>query len=147
MSTELYDFLNTLPVDYKFHGTLEELSKGKGVSKYLHKKYLKPKLPTEITSRKKQGGFAPLPIFLKNNEQRKTLFAFIRQSDMVKQLFKFQAIDKLLEQYDATANGSSYWFWYQQVKANQIINLLTLAVWWEMFINKKTSIKSIADLL
>ena len=147
MSTELYDFLNTLPVDYKFHGTLEELSKGKGVSKYLHKKYLKPKLPTEITSRKKQGGFAPLPIFLKNNEQRKTLFAFIRQSDMVKQLFKFQAIDKLLEQYDATANGSSYWFWYQQVKGNQIINLLTLAVWWEMFINKKTSIKSIADLL
>jgi asparagine synthase (glutamine-hydrolysing) len=147
MSTELYDFLSTLPVDYKFHGTLDELSKGKGVSKYLHKKYLKPKLPTEITDRKKQGGFAPLPIFLKDEKQRKTLFTFIRQSDMVKQLFKYQAIDKLLKQYDATANGNSYWFWYQQVKANQIINLLTLAVWWEMFINKKTSIKSISELL
>ena len=147
MSTELYDFLSTLPVDYKFHGTLEELSKGKGVSKYLHKKYLKPKLPTEITDRKKQGGFAPLPIFLKDEKQRKTLFTFIRQSDMVKQLFKYPAIDKLLKQYDATANGNSYWFWYQQVKANQIINLLTLAVWWEMFINKKSSIKSISELL
>jgi asparagine synthase (glutamine-hydrolysing) len=146
MSTDLYDFLNTLPVDYKFHGTLDELSKGKGVSKYLHKKYLKPKLPTEITDRKKQGGFAPLPIFLKDNKQRNELFTFLRKSDMVKQLFDYNAIDKLFKQYDESVN-SSYWFWFQQVKANQIINLLTLAVWWEMFINKKTNIQSITELL
>ena len=148
MSTELYDFLSTLPVDYKFHGTLEELSKGKGVSKYLHKKYLKPKLPTEITDRKKQGGFAPLPIFLRDNHQRRILFSFMLNSDLVKQLFKHQAIDNLLKQYDEAAkSGTSYWFWYQQVKANQIINLLTLTVWWEMFINKKTKIQSITELL
>ncbi len=147
MSTELNVFLNSLPVDYKFHGTLDELSKGKGQSKYLHKKYLKPKLPTEITDRKKQGGFAPLPIFLKDDKQRKMLFSFIRNSDAVKHLFKFQAIDNLLKQYDETTNSKSYWFWYQQVKSNQIVNLLTLTVWWEMFINKKSNIQSITDLL
>ena len=141
MSTELYDFLNTLPVDYKFHGTLDELGKGKGVSKYLHKKYLKSKLPKEITERKKQGGFAPLPIFLKDEKQRKQIFTFLINSDLVKQLFKYKAIDNLLKQYDEAASSKSYWFWYQQVKANQVINLLTLAVWWEMLINKKTKIE------
>ncbi|MEI6753154.1 MAG: asparagine synthase-related protein [Paludibacter sp.] len=146
MSTELYDFLNSLPVDYKFHGTLDELSKGKGASKYLHKKYLKPKLPTEITDRKKQGGFAPLPIFLKDDKQRKLLFTFIRNCDLVKHMFKYKAIDNLLNQYDIAANSKSYWFWFQQVKANQIVNLLTLAVWWEMLINKKTKIQSITEL-
>lgn len=147
MSTELYDFLNELPVDYKFHGTLDELSKGQGVSKYLHKQYLQPKLPTEITDRKKQGGFAPLPIFLKDDKQRNLLFDFIRNSDAIKTLFKNNSIDQLLKQYDKTVVSSSYWFWFQQVKANQIINLLTVAVWWEMFVNKKSSIKSIQDLL
>jgi len=146
MSTELYDFLSTLPVDYKFHGTLDELGKGKGVSKYLHKKYLKPKLPTEITDRKKQGGFAPLPIFLKDDKQRKLIFSFLKNSALVKQLFKYKAIEDLLNQYDEAANSKSYWFWYQQVKSNQIINLLTLAVWWEMLINKKTNIQSITEL-
>lgn len=146
MSTELYDFLSTLPVDYKFHGTLEELSKGKGVSKYLHKKYLKPKLPTEITDRKKQGGFAPLPIFLRDDNQRKLLFDYIRKSDIVKNLFKAKKVDELLNHYDASLKTAPYWFWYQQVKANQVINLLTLAVWWDMFIGKK-NITSINELL
>ena len=147
MSTDLYYFLNTLPVDYKFHGTLDELGKGKGVSKYLHKKYLKPKLPTEITDRKKQGGFAPLPIFLKDDNQRKMLFNYLRNSDLVKHLFKPNAIDNLLKQYEIAATSKSYWFWFQQVKANQIINLLTLAVWWEMFMNKKGNIQSITELM
>lgn len=147
MSTELYDFLSELPVNYKFHGTLEQLSKGQGVSKYLHKEYLHSKLPTEITDRKKQGGFAPLPIFLKDEKQRKLLFSFIQNSDMVKNIFNSKSIVELLNQYDKTMTTKQYWFWHQQVSANKIINLLTLAVWWEMFINKKSSINTINDLL
>lgn len=147
MSSDLYRFLNTLPVDYKFHGSLDELSKGKGVSKYLHKKYLKPKLPSEITDRKKQGGFAPLPIFLSDDAQRKMLFSFLKNSGLVKQLLEPKAIELLLNQYENSVKSESYWFWFQQVKANQIINLLTLAVWWEMFFNGKSNIRSITELL
>jgi len=147
MSTELYNFLNEMPVNYKFKGTLEELSAGKGVSKYLHKTYLKPKLPTEITNRKKQGGFAPLPIFLKDDTQRRALFAYLRHADGVKAIFRMDKIESLLNQYETIATSKSYWFWYQQVKANQIINLLTLAVWWEMFINKKTNLQNINELM
>jgi asparagine synthase (glutamine-hydrolysing) len=145
MSTELYEFLKKMPVDYKFHGTLEELSKGMGKSKFLHKRYLKPKLPTEITDRKKQGGFAPLPIFLKDKQQRKTIFEVITKSDAVKTMFKPGKIKYLLEQYDKNADSPGYWFWFQQVQANQIINLTTLVVWWEIFINGK-DIKSISEL-
>lgn len=147
MSTDLYHFLNEMPVSYKFKGELDELSAGKGVSKFLHKSYLKPKLPTEITDRKKQGGFAPLPIFLKNDKQREAIFGFIRNSDMVKVMFKQNEIEKLLNHYNEIVNTKSYWFWFQQVKANQIINLFTLSVWWEMFINKKTNINSVYELM
>lgn len=147
MSTELYNFLNELPVEYKFRGTLDELAKGKGQSKFLHKHYLKPKLPSEITDRKKQGGFAPLPIFLRDDKQRQTLFDFVLGSDAIKNLFDRKQIENLFKQYETIVKSKSYWFWFQQVKANQIINLLTLAVWWEMFINKKANIKTINDLL
>lgn len=147
MSTDLYHFLNEMPVDYKFNGGLDALASGKGVSKFLHKNYLQPKLPTEITDRKKQGGFAPLPIFLKNNEQRAKLFSFIKKSDAITTLFKEEYIIEILQQYNDLVLLSPYWFWYQQVKATQIINLLTLAVWWEMFINQRFDIHSIDDLI
>lgn len=147
MSTELYDFLKQLPTELKFRGTLDELAAGKGKSKYLHKQYLHAKLPEEITNRKKQGGFAPLPIFLKNNHQRKLIFDFIKNSGAVKVLFDQAKIDTLLLKYDKLSTQNGYWFWYQQVQANKIINLLTLSVWWEMVINKKSDAQSIADLV
>ena len=37
--------------------------KGKGITKYIHKLLVKPKLPPEVTNRPKQGGFSPLEIF------------------------------------------------------------------------------------
>jgi asparagine synthase (glutamine-hydrolysing) len=147
MSTDLYEFLKEMPVDYKFHGTLVELSKGKGKSKYLHKQYLKPKLPTEITERKKQGGFAPLPIFLKDKDQRKIIFQVIEKSDAVDAIFDKNKIHLFLRQYEHIANTQANWFWYQQVMANQIINLLTIVVWWELFINRKKNVNSLLDLI
>lgn len=146
MSTDLYQFLKQMPVDFKCHGTLTELSKGQGKSKFLHKRYLKPKLPTEITDRKKQGGFAPLPIFLKDKNQRKVIFEVIEKSGAVEAMFDKKKIQEFLQQYDLIAQSQGYWFWYQQVQANQIINLLTLVVWWEMFINGKKNICSILEL-
>lgn len=147
MSTELYEFLSTLPVEYKCRGTIDEMAKGKATAKFLHKNYLKPKLPTEITARKKQGGFAPLPLFLREEKQRKELFTYLQESDMVKALFDKKKVEIYLDKYNRTASSPGYWFWYQQVKANHIINMLTLAVWWDMYINRRTEIKSIKDLL
>ena len=135
-----------MPIEYKCKGGIDKLFKGKGTSKFLHKNYLKPLLPSEITNRKKQGGFAPLPIFLKDEKQRKIIFEILQKSDVLLTMFKANEIKKLLYQYENIVSSKPYWFWYQQVKANQIINLLTLTVWWEMFINKK-SFKSINELI
>jgi asparagine synthase (glutamine-hydrolysing) len=137
MSTEIYEFLKQMPRGHKCKGTLEEISKGKGTTKFLHKNYLKPKLPTEITNRKKQGGFAPLPIFFKDDSQRKKLSDFILASDAVKALFSEKYLHEFFKSYNETAVPDGYWFWYKQVKAFQFFNLLVLAIWWEIFINKK----------
>lgn len=146
MSTSLYDFLATVPRDLKFKGSIKELSKGKGISKYLHKSYLQPKLPIEITGRKKQGGFAPLPIFFKSDENRKLFTNIILNSDIVGEIFNKDSIRQFLTKYDLEVQKPSYWFWYDQVKASKYFDLLTIAVWWEMMINKK-DISTLTDLL
>lgn len=139
MSTMLYDYLKLLPRDLKCKGSIQDIAKGKGISKFLHKNYLKSKLPTEITARKKQGGFAPLPIFFKDNDQRRKINRFILNSPATNELFRDNDVADILQDYDAMASHSGYWFWNKQVKAFQIFNLLVLAVWWEVFINHKAA--------
>lgn len=146
MSTKMYHFLETLPLDLKFHGSIDDLAKGKGMSKYLHKTYLKPKLPEEITNRKKQGGFAPLPIFFKSAKNRKLFAQIIRKSEITGEFFDRTEIDVFLNEYDSHLEKPAYWFWFTQVKAFQYFNLLMLTVWWEMMVNEK-EINTLEDLI
>jgi asparagine synthase (glutamine-hydrolysing) len=138
MNTEIYDFLKTLPRNLKCKGSVKDLSKGKGVTKFLHKNYLESKLPNEITNRKKQGGFAPLPIFFPDNIQRKKIEDFILNSDAAEELFSKDYLLKFFKAYDTNVETGGYWFWYKQVKAFQFFNLLVVCVWWEIFINKRS---------
>ena len=139
MNTDIYYFLQTIPRELKCKGSLKELAKGKGITKFLHKNYLKSKLPAEITDRKKQGGFAPLPIFFKDETQRKKLADFISNSDAAKELFSEKYIENFFAAYDSYVKSEGYWFWYKQVKAFQFFNLLVLTIWWEIFINNKSA--------
>jgi asparagine synthase (glutamine-hydrolysing) len=146
MSTAMYNFLSTVPRELKFRGSLTDLSKGRGVSKYLHKSYLKPKLPPEITNRKKQGGFAPLPIFFESNENRKLFQSIVAKSSITNELLNADKVSAFLNGYDHLAEQPSYWFWYSQVKAFQYFNLLMLTVWWEMMFEGK-EISNLNELL
>ncbi len=137
MDKDVIDFVAKLPRQMRIAGTPKEIARGLGKSKYLHKKYLKPKLPKEITERKKQGGFAPLPIFFRDREQRKLIFQIIRNSDMTEALFNFKYLDQVLQQYDTIANAKDVWFWHRQSMAFRIFNLLTFAIWWDIHLNKK----------
>lgn len=137
MSTEIYDFLKTLPRELKCKGSTADLAKGRGVSKFLHKNYLKPKLPVEITERKKQGGFAPLPIFFKDAKQRDRLSKYILSSDAAKELFSSKFLHQFFKEYQLSESKESYWFWYKQVKAFQFFNLVVVCLWWDIFINDK----------
>jgi asparagine synthase (glutamine-hydrolysing) len=137
MSTGLYQWIEQLPRNLKCKGSVKDLAKGRGTSKFLHKNYLKDKLPKAITQRKKQGGFAPLSLFFKDEVQRKKIFNYIEHSDAVKTLFMPGKISNFLNQYQNQTNTPAYWFWYQQLNAFQLFNILVLCVWWEIFINRK----------
>ncbi len=138
MSTDVYNFLKTMPWNYKCKGSVQDLAKGRGTSKFLHKNYLKPKLPAEITERKKQGGFAPLPIFFKDAAQRKKLKDFILSNTAAKELFSEKELFHFFENYDKEAQNNGYWFWRKQVIASRFFNFLVISVWWELFINQKS---------
>lgn len=137
MSTEIYNFLKTLPRNYKCKGTPDEISKGKGVAKFLHKNYLKPVLPAEITSRKKQGGFAPLPLFFKDQALRQEIQAVIRKSGFYRNFADKALIEAFFKEYEAKALNENTWFWYRQLSAFKYFNLLVIALWWDIHIDGK----------
>ena len=145
MSTDLYNFLKTLPRNIKLKGDLNACSSGQGQSKFLHKNYLYPKLPKEITERKKQGGFAPLPIFFKDTQQYNKIVDIILESNLVKKYFNKPVLEKELDNYRSQKDNVGYWFWYKQVQAFQIFNLITLVVWWESIVEGR-EIKTLSDL-
>lgn len=141
MDLELYKFLERLPVRYKCNGgSTLQIAKGAATAKFLLKYHYKPMLPEAITAKKKQGGFAPMPIFFKDRAQRSRLADFIMQSSVVNDFLDRKQAERFITTYDREC-GSKGWFWYEQNKAIQYFNLLTLAVWWEQNVAGNTDVK------
>jgi asparagine synthase (glutamine-hydrolysing) len=134
---DIYHFLQHLPIQLRAKGTLEDCMKGKGVAKFIHKQLVKPMLPDAVTNRPKQGGFSPLEIFFNTARRRKAIYSYIKNSAFAATLKKNNFLDDFFNQYEALASGKSYWFWYKQVKANQLINLLIVALWWDRIIENR----------
>lgn len=135
MDLELYKFLQTLPVSLKCKGdSTLNIARGRSVSKYLLKQHYKPLLPDEITSKKKQGGFAPMPLFFRDPVQRERLKDFILSSNLLGQYLRPAVVEKFLTDYDREAERTDIWFWHRQNRALQYFNLLTLTTWWEVFV-------------
>lgn len=142
MDNALYDFLKELPVTYKCNGTsVKSIARGQVTAKYLLKYHYKPMLPVAITAKKKQGGFAPMPIFFKDSKQRARLADFILSSSVVDEYFNRAEVEAFIRNYDMEAVQQGNWFWYRQNKAIQYFNLLTLAVWWEIFVKGNKDVK------
>jgi len=131
---EIFDFLQRLPINLRAKGTVDECIKGKGISKYIHKKLVKPMLPDAVTNRPKQGGFSPLEIFFNTPERRKAIYTYIRNSAFATTMKNKDFLNQFFGQYETLASGKSYWFWHKQVKSNQLINLLIVAIWWDRII-------------
>ena len=135
MDNALYDFLQKLPVKYRQEGnSVLDIARGRTNSKYLLKYHYKPQLPKEITEKKKQGGFAPMPIFFNDDKQRSVSKDFILSSSVCDDFLSKNAVESFLVDYDGEVHSEATWFWYKQNRAIQYFNLLTLAVWWERYI-------------
>lgn len=135
LSREVYEFVNTLPMEMKIHGTFRELLKGKGVSKYIHKYTYKPLIPQQVTGRKKQGGFVPLAMFFTNDERNKDFFHLIEKSELLNSLLKDHKQE--IEVLRKTVNNPETWFWYQQVYYSRMFNMMVLAIWEKLYLQKE----------
>lgn len=134
MDLDLFNFLQELPVSLKCKAdSVWKIARGQSVSKYLLKYHYKPLLPPAITSQKKQGGFAPMPLFFRDPSQRARLKDFILSSSIYESYLRRDTVEKFLTDYDREASRENSWFWYRQNKALQYFNLLTLVTWWEQF--------------
>lgn len=137
---DIYDFVRKLPLEIRLKGNIDELAKAKGITKYLHKVHTKPKLPEDVTSRKKQGGFSPLAIFLTDKNLRTGMYKYIEKSEFARLYINKSNLKKFFVEYDKNAENPPYWFWYRQLKSNQLINLLIVTLWWDIYLKDKTKI-------
>ena len=136
---DIYNFLQHLPINLRAKGTVKESMKGKGVTKYIHKQLVKPMLPDAVTNRPKQGGFSPLEIFFNDKARRTKIYQYILHSQFAGSLKNKEFLGKFMEQYEAIASGKSYWFWFRQVKSNQMLNLLIITLWWDKVLGGRKS--------
>lgn len=128
--------LDQLPMQLLCNTTsVKDMAKGNFSAKYLLKACYRPLLPPEITSKKKQGGFAPMPIFFADTLRRRRLADFILSSSCCSELLHRHHLEAFLRHYDNIGNNS--WFWFRQNQAIKYFNLLTLAIWWEEYVKNK----------
>lgn len=138
MDLDLYHFIMQLPISFKCKGeSVVRIARGQVASKYLLKYHYKPMLPEVITSKKKQGGFAPMPIFFKDDIQRARIADYILNSSVVSDFLNRDAVEQFIKRYDKEEREGGNWFWYRQNRAIQYFNLLALAVWWDTYIHQK----------
>ncbi|MEG2493719.1 MAG: asparagine synthase-related protein [Rikenellaceae bacterium] len=141
MDIYLYDFLKALPVSYKCKGDSPlDIARGRVTAKFLLKYHYKPMLPKEITEKKKQGGFAPMPIFFNDKVRRDKIADFLMSSSVTNDFLDRVSLEKFIHTYDSEATNSGNWFWYKQNKAIQYFNLLTIAIWWEIYVKGNSNI-------
>lgn len=135
----LLSLLDRVPVQLLCRGaSVKEIAKGNCTAKYLLKARYKPLLPPEITSKKKQGGFAPMPIFFDDDNRRRLLADFILSSSMCREIADRSRVEKFITRYDAMCHDTSRWFWFRQNEAIKYFSLLSLAAWWEIFVKGKS---------
>ncbi|MEG2758855.1 MAG: asparagine synthase-related protein, partial [Rikenellaceae bacterium] len=141
MDIYLYNFLKALPVSYKCKGNSPlDIARGRVTAKFLLKYHYKPMLPKEITEKKKQGGFAPMPIFFNDKVRRDKIADFLMSSSVTNDFLDRVSLEKFIHTYDSEATNSGNWFWYKQNKAIQYFNLLTIAIWWEIYVKGNSNI-------
>lgn len=131
---DIYRFIQELPIHLRAKGSVEESMRGRGISKYIHKELVKPMLPKAVTNRPKQGGFSPLEIFFNDKARREKIYRYIRSSEFAKILEDQKFVVDFCNDYESLASGKGYWFWYRQVKSNQMLNLLIATIWYDRVI-------------
>ena len=134
LDTNVHDFVRSLPRQLKAPGSVLDLARNKTVMKYLHRKAFESRLPVQSTDRSKQGGFTPLEVLLGEPDTRRKITRYIARSSSAAAMFRPESLKSFLQLFEERWRGRGYWFWYRQILGGQLLNLLILSVWWDIFI-------------
>jgi asparagine synthase (glutamine-hydrolysing) len=107
---------------------------------------MKDVLPKNVMGKSKQGGFVPLGIFLEDAEVRKVIYAVIRSSKALFEIFNKKYLEEILVHYEALMGKKGYWFYYEQSLIEKIFLLLALEIWFRQYIDTKSLAQSSFDL-
>ena len=146
MDYDLAAFIAGLPRNLRFEGEYMDIIKGRGKSKITHRKLYSSAMPDELSKKKKQGGFAPLPLFFQSAANLDLTEKIILQSDLVNSGLNITWITRFIQRYRIENRKTPNWFWYSQLQAFKLFNLLVLAVWWGTVING-SSAKRLNELI
>lgn len=133
----LVDFLLSLELPLKRKGSLTAYFRNKSQSKYLHRLAMTKILPPSILSRPKRGGFVSTALLLVDPQKRNSIFHYIQTSDLLSNYFCRIYVSNLLSDYETMISRPPYWEHHRDSKANKILYLLTLALWYDIFVDKK----------
>lgn len=134
---EIYNFLKEISRTYKITGTYSQILNGKYEPKHLQKRYVRSKLPQNINNRKTQGGFIPLSIFFKNPDHQNLIYKIILSSQFTEKFLDKKEVERFIHDFDNQLKNQKSWFWFQQVNAIKLINLLVINLWWDTHITGK----------
>jgi len=143
---DLVDFILKLELRLKRNGTLKDYLHGKTKTKYLHRLAMQKLLPKKILSKRKQGGSIVMSLLLSERIRRERIFEYIRKSRILKEYLRMGYIEKLLSRYSKDLDKKIYWQNYYDSSSNQILYLLTFALWNDIIIENRYK-ESIPDTL
>ena len=146
LDNEVVDFVHSLSVNLRNHGSRNDHILGKNRSKYIHRLAMKDVLPPTIKTKSKQGGFVPLALFLDDKEVRNIIFKIIEKSRILPMFFKKHYLTDLMQHYNAISTSGNYWFYYLQEVIGKILHLLALEIWYRQFMENGTATEPKFDL-
>jgi asparagine synthase (glutamine-hydrolysing) len=139
LDTEVTDFLVSLDYNLKRSGDLFDHLRGAVKTKFLHREAIGDLLPTQVTTKPKQGGFVPVMIFLKDSDLRKNIYHHLLSSEVINEYFQIDYLKSLFENYERMQGKKIYWHNFYNSKANRILFLLTFDIWHNFYMKNNPS--------
>ena len=126
------DFVLRLPIGLKCSGKVWKTLRGKRVAKYLHRLAMTDVFPSEILEKPKQGGFVPMTLLLQDTRRRRMICDYLVHDSPLKQHLDMKRFAGMLRDYEESLARPVYWQAHRECRANQIMNVLGLALWCEI---------------
>lgn len=145
LDNSVHAFVKTLPRRFRTAGSVLDILRGAAESKFIHTRYFRKRLPQEVTSRTKQGGFVPLRLFLDDASRRDRFREILLDSGLTRDVLRRAAVERFVKGCYDVVLGEERWFWHGQLEAFKFLVLLNLAVWWEVVI-KGREVRCLSDL-